>query len=86
MGPRIRSAREAAGYSACELARRIRKHPSQISRWELGAFEPQASTIAEIARECRVTTDWLLTGEGDGPEVHAHRVTEAAAVREVAAR
>lgn len=83
MGPRIRSAREAAGYSACELARRIRKHPSQISRWELGAFEPQASTIAEIARECRVTTDWLLTGEGEGPEVHEVTVPDPEPAREV---
>lgn len=87
IGDRIRGLRCLRGLSQEALAKAASVSNMTISRYERGVIiDPHSATLKRIADVLGATTDWLLTGKGDGPDVHAHRVTEAAAVREVAAR
>jgi transcriptional regulator with XRE-family HTH domain len=70
IGGRIRAARKAAGFTALGFAQRLGKHPSQISRWETGQI-PSPVTLLTVARECGVTVDWIMSGDGDGPAADA---------------
>lgn len=45
-----------------------------ISDVENGLSEPAAHLISSIAKTLNVSTDWLLTGEGRGPNVTADEV------------
>lgn len=61
LGERIREARLGAGYTrARDLSVELDVSESRISRWENDHVMPRADTIAEIARVCHVTTDYLL--------------------------
>jgi len=55
----VRSARQAAGLSQEQLARRLGTTQSVISRWERGHDEPRVSTLAAIARAigCRLVVE-----------------------------
>lgn len=57
---RIRQARRDARITQSELARRVGATQGCASRWFTGSSLPEASYLPAIARELRVTTDWLL--------------------------
>lgn len=86
IGKRIRAARDKAKLAQADVAIACGVRVLAVLQWEHDRAVPRADKMALLAQALGVTTDWLLTGKGDGPDVHAHRVTEAAAVREVAAR
>lgn len=65
-GDRIAAAREAAGLTQKELARRLEVKHGTLRGWEDDLSEPRANKLALMARFLNVTMLWLLTGEGDG--------------------
>lgn len=86
LGTRVREARRARRLTQEDLAHLAGVRAGTVFRTETDKSVPRAESLAAIANVLGVSVDWLLTGKGDGPDVHAPRVTEAAAVREVAAR
>lgn len=65
IGDRIRVAREAAGISKSELARRIGVHPSACIQWESrdGTY-PKLENLIQLAVLLDVRLEWLGTGRG----------------------
>lgn len=73
LGDRITGAREAAGLSQTELARRLGVKLTTIRAWEDDQAEPRANKLQMLAGLLGVSIMWLLTGRGDGldsPEPH----------------
>jgi transcriptional regulator with XRE-family HTH domain len=66
-GDRLREIRELRQYSQRELAVRCGMGEKQIFRYENGENDPTADTLAKIAKELSVTTDYLL-GLTDDPD------------------
>jgi transcriptional regulator with XRE-family HTH domain len=67
-GDRLAAAREAAGMSQSDLARRIGVRAKTVSQWEADASEPRANRLQMLGGMLNVSLMWLLTGEGDGIE------------------
>ena len=66
---RLRSARSRLDISARELDRRAGLTEGHTSLMESGKRERlEAATAAKLAQALGVTLDWLVIGEGDGPE------------------
>lgn len=65
-GDRLVAAREAAGLSAADLARRLGVQPRTLAQWEADAAEPRANRLQMLAGMLNVSLMWLLTGAGDG--------------------
>ncbi len=67
-GDRMAAAREAAGMSQAELARRLGVKIKTVMGWEQDTSEPRANKLQMLAGLLNVSITWLLTGEGDGVE------------------
>lgn len=65
-GDRLAGAREAAGLSQAELARRLGVRLRTAEGWEADTIEPRANRLQMLAGLLNVSIRWLLTGEGDG--------------------
>lgn len=65
-GDRIAAAREAAGLSVNDLARRSGVAVASVRAWEEDQSEPRANTLQRVAGILGVSIMWLLAGEGDG--------------------
>lgn len=65
-GDRLVAAREAAGLSPGELARRLGVRARTLAQWEADAAEPRANRVQMLAGMLNVSLMWLLTGAGDG--------------------
>ncbi|MFW5654813.1 MAG: helix-turn-helix domain-containing protein [Roseicyclus sp.] len=65
-GDRMTGAREAAGLSQAELARRLGVKVKTIRAWENDMAEPRANRLQMLAGLLGVSIMWLLNGEGDG--------------------
>lgn len=65
-GDRLAGAREAAGMTQAQLARRLGVKKTTISDWENDLSEPRANRLSMMAGMVNVSIMWLLTGEGDG--------------------
>ena len=57
---RIKEARKAANLTQRELAEMLGIKVSTLSGYEIGAHDPKSNTLAEIARICSVTVNYLL--------------------------
>ncbi|MBF9049668.1 helix-turn-helix domain-containing protein [Roseobacter sp. HKCCD9010] len=71
-GDRLAGARDAAGLSQAELARRLGTKTKTIKGWENDQNEPRANKLQMVAGLLNVSIMWLLTGQGeglDGPEM-----------------
>ena len=66
-GDRVSGAREAAGLSQEELARRLGIRPQTLRSWEEDLSEPRANKLQMLAGIVGVSLRWLMTGEGEGP-------------------
>lgn len=64
---RIRRAREAAGFSTAQLARRMGIQTRTLSAWEDGRAEPRANRLVMMAGVLNVSPTWLLVGRGEAP-------------------
>ncbi|UWQ51043.1 helix-turn-helix domain-containing protein [Leisingera caerulea] len=65
-GDRVAAAREAAGMTQGQLARRLGIKKSTLSAWERDLAEPRANKLTMLAGVLNVSMSWLLTGEGEG--------------------
>ncbi|AXT28417.1 XRE family transcriptional regulator [Ruegeria sp. AD91A] len=65
-GDRLAGAREAAGMTQAELARRLGVKKTTIADWENDLSEPRANRLSMMAGLVNVSIMWLLTGEGEG--------------------
>ena len=66
-GDRIAGARELAGMTQADLARRIGVRDTTLENWENDHSEPRANRLSMLAGLLNVSILWLLTGEGEGP-------------------
>lgn len=64
----IARAREAAGLTQADLARRLKVDRQQVYRWENAGREPGSLTLRAIAAECGVSADQLLALPNRSPE------------------
>ena len=65
-GDRVAGARDAAGLSQSELARKLGVRKDTVLAWEEDRSEPRANKLSMMAGVLNVSIMWLLTGEGDG--------------------
>lgn len=65
-GKRLRAFREERGLSQRDLAERIHTRAPQVSRYETGAYLPNAETLVSIVGALQVDLDALLLGRADG--------------------
>jgi len=66
-GDRLAGAREAAGMSQKDLAKRLGVKLGTLSNWEDDLNEPRANKLQMLSGLLNVSLRWLLTGQGDGP-------------------
>lgn len=57
---RIKSLREARGWTQAELARRLNMTRNGVNSWEQGLSMPSPPLLVELAKIFSVTTDYLL--------------------------
>lgn len=60
---RIRLACEMAGVEADDLAEALDVHPNTAHNYLSGRSKPKRPALKEIAERCRVSLQWLETGE-----------------------
>ena len=65
IGRRIRDIRKRAGLTQQEFADRVVCHKNQVSNVESGKYIPSDRFLGVVAREFKVSVDWLRTGEAD---------------------
>ncbi|MFN7225072.1 MAG: multiprotein-bridging factor 1 family protein [Paracoccaceae bacterium] len=84
-GDRLAGAREAAGLSQPDLARRLGVRLTTVQAWEDDASEPRANRLQMLAGMLNVSIRWLLTGIGDGLDAPSAPGTHDAATVEALA-
>jgi transcriptional regulator with XRE-family HTH domain len=62
LGERILQLRRRRDLSQADLASRVGSTPTQISKYERGAYEPKAELLARLAEALGTSTDFLITG------------------------
>ena len=67
IGGRIGRAREAAGFTVAQAARRLGVKTATWQGWENDRSEPRSNRLTMIAGTLGVSPAWLLTGFGEGP-------------------
>ncbi len=67
MGGRLSRARDSAGLTVAELARRLGVKTSTIQAWESDRSQPRANRLAMLAGVLNVSLSWLLHGIGASP-------------------
>jgi transcriptional regulator with XRE-family HTH domain len=68
LGDRIARLRRAKGWNQKELADRIGARPSQISKYERGAYLPRPDLLPKLGEALEVSLDYLMTGRsGEEP-------------------
>lgn len=65
-GDRLAAARESAGMTSAEFAKRLGVKKSTMSAWEQDLSEPRANRLSMMSGLLNVSIRWLLTGEGEG--------------------
>lgn len=81
-GDRLAGAREAAGLSQFDLAKRLGVRLTTVQAWEDDASEPRSNRLQMVAGMLSVSIRWLLTGEGDGLDAPSEPGTHDAATVE----
>lgn len=68
MGGRLSRAREAAGMTTAQLARRVGVKTATLQSWETDRSEPRANRLTMLAGVLNVSLSWLLYGVGAAPQ------------------
>ena len=72
LGDRLARARDAAGMTQAQLARRLGVKLSTVRNWETDRSEPRANRLQMLSGLLNVSFVWLMTGrpqnEGSVPE------------------
>lgn len=75
-GDRVAAAREAAGMTQKQLAKRLGVKLPTVRGWEEDLSEPRANKLSMMAGLLNVSIVWLLTGEGEGGLSHPEEEEE----------
>lgn len=67
LGERICKARDIAGLSTAQLARRLGIKTSTMHSWESDRSEPRSNKLILLAGILNVSPTWLLVGRGSPP-------------------
>ena len=65
-GDRVAGAREQAGMTQKQLAKRLGVRLATLRAWEDDLSEPRANRLSMMAGILNVSMMWLITGEGEG--------------------
>ena len=65
-GDRVSGAREAAGMTQKQLAKRLGVKLVTLRNWENDMAEPRANNLSMLAGLLNVSMMWLLDGTGEG--------------------
>lgn len=77
LGERIVQARERAGFSTAQLARRLGVKTRTLSSWEKNASEPRSNRLMTLAGSLNVSPIWLLNGTDEyAPNEEAVHLSE----------
>jgi len=81
LGDRLGAAREKAGLSRGELARRLGVQRATVAAWEADRSEPRANRLQMVSGMLNVSVGWLLSGRGQGlprPGIETEEIAPAA--------
>jgi transcriptional regulator with XRE-family HTH domain len=67
-GDRVAGAREQAGMTQQQLAKRLGVRLATLRAWEDDLSEPRANRLSMMAGLLNVSMMWLMNGEGEGVE------------------
>ena len=73
LGARIAALRRQAGMNQAQLAELLQISASAVGMYEQGRREPSAALLVALARQFKVSTDYLLTGRPNRAELHMLR-------------
>ena len=76
LGDRITAAREQAGLTQGDAARRLGVRLATFHAWEADGSEPRANRLQMLSGLLGVSLRWLMTGEGEGPDPHQAAVPQ----------
>lgn len=65
-GDRVAAARDAAGMTQKQLAKRLGVKLTTLQGWEDDLSEPRANRLSMMAGLLNVSMMWLINGEGEG--------------------
>lgn len=65
-GDRLAAARDAAGMTQEDLAKRLGIKSKSLQSWEDDLAEPRANRLSLLAGLLNVSMMWLINGEGEG--------------------
>lgn len=65
-GDRVAAAREQAGMTQEQLAKKIGIRTPTLRKWENDLSEPRANRLSILAGMLNVSMMWLINGEGEG--------------------
>ncbi|WP_299373291.1 helix-turn-helix transcriptional regulator [uncultured Tateyamaria sp.] len=65
-GDRVAGAREQAGMTQKQLAKRLGIRLATLRAWEDDLSEPRANRLSMLAGLLNVSMMWLINGEGEG--------------------
>ncbi len=82
-GDRVAGARESAGMTQAQVARRLGVKKATIAAWEQDLSEPRANRLSMLAGLLNVSIMWLLTGEGEGMDAPVDESPEAQDFNEI---
>lgn len=69
VGNRIRQRREQVGLRQRDIADALQLSAQAVSKWERGENAPDIGVLPDLARLLGITTDWLLAGFDDQPDL-----------------
>ena len=69
VGERIRQRREQAGLRQRDIADALQLSAQAVSKWERGENAPDIGLLPQLARLLGISTDWLLAGFDDSPDL-----------------
>ncbi|WP_298675777.1 helix-turn-helix transcriptional regulator [uncultured Lentibacter sp.] len=84
-GDRVAGAREAAGMSQKQLAKRLGVKIVTLRNWENDMAEPRANKLSMLAGLLNVSMMWLLDGSGEGVDPEQHVTREEKDMNEILA-
>ena len=70
-GDRVSGAREQAGMTQKQLAKRLGVRVATLRAWEDDLSEPRANRLSMMAGLLNVSMMWLINGEGEGLDAPA---------------
>ncbi len=84
LADKILNLRKQRGFSQEELAEKLNVSRQAVSRWEVGAAQPDASNILQLSKLFEVTADYLLNDDYESDnDVPAVKSTATAAENKI---